>query len=443
MIAAALAGHDPARPFLVDVSDAGNRTLPYGACAARVDDLVRTHGDLRGASVGLRATSEVGTVVWMLALDRLGARCHLIAPSTPDSAVHALVDRFGLHLVGPVGGDGTSTPGVTGGARGGGTSGADGGTVGEVVVFTSGTTGEPKGVRHTWESLSARVHRSAALADARWLLAYSLSAFAGLQVLLHALLNGGSVVLGAGSPGASMTDGAGITHISATPTFVRLLLIGGEARGLAPEQITLGGEPVDQPLLDRVRSRFPSAKVTHIYASSEMGTCFSVHDGMAGFPTSYLESDEQPVWLTIRDGELHIRSPHAMRGYEDAADPRDETGLFATGDLVEVIGDRVEFRGRRTEVVNVGGQKVHPREIEEVLLDDPRVRTARVWGARSSVAGQLVRAEVVAVDGTDEAGLRRELLARCQHRLAPYKVPRLLKVVDSLEHNDAGKLVRR
>ncbi len=431
MIAGSLASHDPARPFLLDApSEGAGRELSYGTCLSLVEDLARSHRDLAGARVGLRATAEPETVLWMLTLDRLSACCHLIAPSTPDETVEAMVSQLGLERV--VGRPATHAGGQSHEEEA------------EVVLFTSGTTGVPKAARHSWESLSARVHLSPELAGARWLLAYSLSAFAGVQVLLHALLNGGSLVLGGATPlRALATHVSGITHISGTPTFFRLLLMSGECGALSPSQLTLGGEPVDQPLLDRVRQRFPSARVTHIYASTEMGACFSVHDGEAGFPASYLESREQPVWMTIREGELHIRSPHGMRGYAGLDDPRDGAGLYPTGDLVEVVGDRVHFRGRRNEGINVGGQKVHPREVEEVLLAEPRVRAARVSGARSSVAGQLVRADVVANPGADQEELRRELLDRCRRQLQPFKVPRILKIVDSLEQNDAGKLVRR
>ncbi|MCZ7527879.1 MAG: acyl--CoA ligase [Acidimicrobiia bacterium] len=431
MISSVLPAHDPVRPFLLDrATDGVLRELSYGECRSRVDELVRSHRDLRGARVGLRATAERETVLWLLALDALGARGHLVPPSAPDAAVDGLVEQLGLHLV-----VGRPLPSTV-------PAGGEGGP--EVVLFTSGTTGTPKAARHTWASLAARVHRSPELSGARWLLAYSLSAFAGLQVLLHALLNGGAVVLGGDAPAAALRAfGPGITHVSATPTFFRMLLMGGDADGLRPTQLTLGGEPVDQPLLDRIGRRFPSARVTHIYASTEMGTCFSVHDGLAGFPAAYLESDELPVWLTIRDGELHVRSPHAMGGYVGLDDPRDGTGLYPTGDLVEVVGDRVHFRGRRNESINVGGQKVHPRAVEEVLLAEPRVRAARVSGTASSVTGQLVRADVVAVRDTDGEELRKALLDRCRLHLQPHQIPRILRIVDSLEQNDGGKLVRR
>jgi acyl-CoA synthetase (AMP-forming)/AMP-acid ligase II len=447
VISGVLAATDPRRLFLVDREDEAVAELSYGDCRAMVDELVRSHPELRGSRVGLRATAERTTVLWLFALDALGARVHLVPPTMPDESVDALVEQLGLHSL--IGWHGVIDREKVIGGSVNGRSVTDVVPTAdedrpEVVLFTSGTTGTPKAVLHTWESLAARIHRSPTLADARWLLAYPLSAFAGLQVFLHALLNGGSVVLGAGVPaGAVRALGAGVTHISATPTFVRLLLMRDDLDTLSPVQLTLGGEPVDQPLLDRVIQRFPTSRVTHIYASSEMGACFSVHDGRAGFPATFLESDELAVWLTIREGELHIRSPHSMGGYVGLADPRDDTGLYPTGDLVEVIDDRVQFLGRRNESINVGGQKVHPREVEEVLLAEPRVRAARVSGASSSVTGQIVRADVVAASDTDVAELRRALLDRCRRQLQPFKVPRILKIVDALEQTDGGKVIRR
>jgi len=434
VISGVLGSTDPGRPFLVDRDGETLHELSYGDCRALVDELVRSHAELRGTRVGLRATPDRNTVLRLFALDALGARVHLVPPTVPDETVDALVEQLGLHAVLGSSVEGTSVD----------TTSTNGDGRPEVVLFTSGTTGTPKAVLHTWESLAARIHRSATLADARWMLAYPLSAFAGLQVFLHALLNGGSVVLGAGVPaGAARAMSAGVTHLSATPTFLRLLLMLDDVDTESLAQVTLGGEPVDQPLLDRAGQRFPNSRVTHIYASSEMGACFSVHDGRAGFPVTYLESDDLAVWLTIRDGELHIRSAHGMGGYVGLADPRDDTGLYPTGDLVEVVDDRVHFLGRRNESINVGGQKVHPREVEEVLLAEPRVRAARVSGANSSVTGQIVRADVVAAADADEAELRRALLDRCRRQLQPFKVPRILKIVDALEQTDSGKLTRR
>ncbi len=435
MIAASLAKIDPNRSFLLERNETDDRDidLTYGQCRDAVDRLVAEHGRLRGCRVGLRARGDVETALWLFALDTLHATPYLMPPNITDEAQAVLTTTLGLNAM-------ISGRAITFAAA----AHTKSEQPSEVVLFTSGTTGVPKAVRHTWESLTARVHRSPALADARWLFAYPLSAFAGVQVLLHALLNGGSVVFGASNPAtATRALIAGVSHISATPTYFRMLLMSGATASADPKHLTLGGEAVDQAVLDRLRSRFADATITHIYASSEMGACFSVHDGFAGFPTSYLESDQQPTWCTIRDGELFIRSPHAMRGYIDAAEPRDGTDLYPTGDLVEVVGERVKFLGRRNEGINVGGQKVHPREIEDVLLSEPLVQAARVWGKASSVTGQIVRAAVVVMPDVDRVALRRSLLERCRSQLAPFKVPRMLDIVDELAQTASGKLARR
>ena len=204
----------------------------------------------------------------------------------------------------------------------------------------------------------------------------------------------------------------------------------------------LGGEAVDQLLLDRLRERFPEAQIIHIYASTESGACFSVHDGREGFPVAFLESNELSVRLIIVDGELFVESPHAMRGYPRLEGSPRPSGPLATGDLVEVRGDRVYYVGRRSERINVGGNRVHPEEVEMKILEVPGVCTARFFGAASSLVGQIVRAEVVAEPGSDQEHVRKRILAHCRSGLAPYKVPRLLTFVDCLECTAAGKLAR-
>jgi len=312
-----------------------------------------------------------------------------------------------------------------------------------VVIFTSGTSGRPKAALHHAETLLARVHRAPALADARWLLAYPIAAFAGLQVVLSALANGSTLILAEGDPGRRLAAAAaaGATHISATPTFFRLALATASDQNLdvlCPLQLTLGGEVVDQPVLDALRTRFPSARITHIYASTEMGACFSVHDGRAGFPAAYLAHTEG-VRLRIEDGELHIFSPFAMRGYV-GGDP--QAGWYATGDRVEQVGDRVYFTGRTTERINVGGRKVAPARVEAAVLAVPGVLAVRVSGRPSALAGQIVQAHVVPLPGTDEAALRLAILQTCQQTLQNHEVPRTLRFVASLPQTATGKLAR-
>lgn len=313
-----------------------------------------------------------------------------------------------------------------------------------VVLFTSGTSGKPKAALHRWETLLGRVHQSPSLASSRWLLAYPFTAFAGLQVVLTALANGATLVLAEGDPGARLgiAGAEGATHISATPTFFRLALATASESmaAFAPQQLTLGGEVVDQPVLDALRGRFPAARITHIYASTEMGTCFSVHDGRAGFPAEWLDSDATLVHLRIDDGELLIKSPFAMRGYVGQA--AHDGGWYRTGDHVQIEGDRVFFGGRAGERINVGGRKVAPARVEEAVLAVPGVAAVRVSGRPSSLAGQLVQAHIVLVPGVEEAPVRLAILEHTQKVLQSHEVPRTIRFVPALEQTASGKLFR-
>ena len=432
MIAGVLATQSRRYPDRVFLSSDEERRS-YSACEAEVGRLAGEMRSLRGVSVDLEGRSDADSILRLLALDRVGARAVLLPPGLARSGPGETGGTAGV--VGPQGRSAAAGPSES-------PSGP-----GEVVLFTSGTTGTPKPVLHSWSTLSGRIHRSDSLDGSRWLLTYHLSTFAGLQVFLHALENAGRLTLGSGSPAALAALAAkdAVSHVSGTPTFFRLLLTTSRPEDLSrlsPRQITLGGEAVDQLLLDRLRERFPQAQVTHIYASTEAGACFSVHDGREGFPAAFLDDRDLPVRLTIVDGELFVQSPHAMRGYLGPEGARRPEGPLATGDLVELRGDRVHFLGRRSERINVGGLKVHPEEVETKILEVPGVFAARVSAAASSLVGQIVRAEVVVAPGSDEEQMRRRILAHCRSALAAYKVPRLLTFVDHLECTTAGKVAR-
>ncbi len=435
MIASLLAKQARARPErMAIVTKQGGTT--YAELEAQVDALARALETARGNAVALQGSSNAWTSSRLLALDRLGARIHLLPSDLDPAGAAALCSAFGI--------SGTLREGESTCAPLAPVEGEEPG----LVLYTSGTTGVPKAVLHDWVTLADRIRVRPELDGSRWLLAYSLTAFAGLQVMLHALMNGGTLVVGDDAPGALLALAARerVTHVSATPTFLRFALATAPARAIedwAPTQITLGGEAVDQPILDGLHRRFPHARISHLYASTEMGACFAVHDRLAGFPSSYLDDPALEVELRIRDGELWIRSPRRMRTYLGRTGHLDPEGFFATGDQVELRGGRVHFLGRQSERINVGGQKVFPGEVEAVILELPGVRAVRVSGASSSLAGALVCAEVVAGSDVTTEELRAEILRHCRARLAPYKIPRRLAFVSSLEQTASGKLVRK
>jgi acyl-CoA synthetase (AMP-forming)/AMP-acid ligase II len=317
-----------------------------------------------------------------------------------------------------------------------------------VLLTTSGTTGTPKLARHSKEKLLGRIRTAPASESVRWLLTYHPASFAGLQVLLTALVSGSEIAaVSAGSVPelAAAALEARPTHISGTPTFWRafLMALGSRAAALPLRQITLGGELVDQQVLDRLRTMFPQAGVTHIYASTEAGALFAVKDGRAGFPARWLAEEVDGVALRISEGALEVRSPRAMLGYAGGgASPWLEDGWLRTGDLVELTGDRVYFRGRQDSMISVGGAKLTPEEVEAVLLEVPGVHEVRVFGIRNPITGQIVGAEIVAEPGVSRDELRTAVVRQAAARLAPYKVPRSIRFVESMALSQAGKKAR-
>ena len=235
--------------------------------------------------------------------------------------------------------------------------------------------------------------------------------------------------------------------MSATPTFWRSFVAscGPHAHTVPLRQITLGGEIADQHTLDLLRRSFPQASLTHIYASTEAGSVFSVKDARAGFPASWLASGIGGVRLRISEGVLDVHSPRAMvakegEEYGDAA-PRNESRWIRTGDLVQVRGDRVIFLGREDTLINVGGSKVIPEEVEYVLLGVPEIVQARVYGRPNPITGNLVCADVV-VSGAEQADVRSKLQVAFAANLERYKQPRIIRFVDQIAQSDTGKVSR-
>jgi acyl-CoA synthetase (AMP-forming)/AMP-acid ligase II len=275
-----------------------------------------------------------------------------------------------------------------------------------------------------------------------------------LQIYLRAVLSGAPLVLSSAeeSPADFLARAAerGVTHISGTPSHWRRALMSGAAGLLQPAYVRLSGEVADQVLLDRLREVYPSARIAHAFASTEAGVAFDVEDGHAGFPAEFVDSPRNGIEMKVEDGTLRIRSRRIAARYlgGEAAALVDGDGYVDTGDLVELQDGRYHFRGRRGGVINVGGLKVYPEEVEGVINTDARVRMSRVSAKRSPIMGALVVADVVlegaagALPLDDADQVRAELLEACRRALPAHKVPASLRFVPALELTAAGKLVR-
>ena len=428
----------------------GDRIVTYAGLATRIQELLTRWRLCAGLRVGLAIMEPTEFVPAVAALDRM--RCHaFLAGGRSPSEIGALADHLQWNAVvwNVVDAPQPMIP----------VSAAAAGPVrdeGMVTLLTSGTTGRPKAANHTWTTLASPVRRDPRYARNRWLCAYPLNLYAGTQVMLQALLNGSVLVTPNSLDPTSVARtmrASGVTHASGTPTFWRQLLLFAshdDLRACRLEQITMGGETVTQGLLDQLSGLFPQTRLVHIYASTELGRLFSVTDKREGFPGEWLDRPpEEGVELRIVDGELVARSRNAMVGYDrrvssspDRPIAESSDGWVSTGDLVECCGHRVLFRGRKTDVINVGGRKVLPATVEMVLREAAGVGDVRVYGKGSSLVGQLVAVDIVLARGSDEQAVRGEINRITRGRLAQHEVPRLLRVVTSIAHNGAMKVVR-
>jgi non-ribosomal peptide synthetase component F len=324
----------------------------------------------------------------------------------------------------------------------------------EWVLLTSGTTGAPKLVRHDLASLSAPI-AAASVADgaAVWGTFYDIRRYGGLQIYLRALLGGASLVLS--NTGVSVGDHLarlgrrGVTNLSGTPSHWRRALIDPAIGKIAPRYIRLSGEIADQAVLDALRAAFPRANIGHAYASTEAGVAFDVNDGLAGFPAAYIGATRHGVEIRIgEDGSLRIRSPRAASCYLGNNQPlADAEGFIDTGDIVQRRDDRYYFVGRKGGIINIGGLKVHPEEVEAVINRHPRVRMSLVRPRKSPVTGAIVVADVVLKSPPDQhagdIGLKDDILKHCREALPRHKVPAAISFVASLKVEATGKLTRR
>jgi acyl-coenzyme A synthetase/AMP-(fatty) acid ligase len=413
--------------------------------------------ELRGRSVLVATRDQLTAALALVELDGIAGRLVLCPPDLPvehlafvveTAAVDALVSDRAAAAVEPlhVGRRVTCSPRITLAEPE-----RNGRLRTEWVLLTSGTTGRPKLVAHTLSSLAAAIRDGGTPArPAVWSTFYDIRRYGGLQIFLRALLGGGSLVLSSAEESTAdflnRVGTHGVTHISGTPSHWRRALMSPAAHRISPRYVRLSGEIADQGILDHLRFVYPEARIAHAFASTEAGVAFDVGDGRAGFPASLLNRPGVDVQMNVEAGSLRIRSAGTAIHYlVSPAEPlADADGFVDTGDMVELRADRYYFVGRRGGIINVGGLKVHPEEVEAVINRHPRVWMSHVRSRKSPITGALVVADVVlkTSPGSGRVGLEHEILRLCREALAPHKVPAAIDFVPTLAVAASGKMAR-
>jgi acyl-coenzyme A synthetase/AMP-(fatty) acid ligase len=298
-------------------------------------------------------------------------------------------------------------------------------------LYTSGTSGTPRCVKHRFSTLARAVKKSAHHRADIWGLTYSPCHMAGVQVLLQACLNGNRIINLSGLSREQILSHIveeGITHLSGTPTFYRLLLPANR-RLESVTRVTFGGERFDPSLQQRIQPLFPNAKIRNIYASTEVATLLDSEG------ETFIVKESLAEVIRVEEDRLLVR--------KDLLGSFNYKGeWFDTGDRVKVFNHNpltFTFDQRESEIINVAGHRINPYEIEEVIRSLPYVSDARVFGKPNSVVGTLIAADIVPkTPDCTEAELRAQLTTRLQ----PFKIPRIIQFVDSIPHSRTGKVKR-
>lgn len=313
-----------------------------------------------------------------------------------------------------------------------------------LVLFTSGTSGEPKAAVHDLTRLLDKFRtRKRTYRTLNFLL---FDHWGGLNTMFHTLSNGGVVLaLNDRKPKiiCEFIEKHKIELLPASPTFLNLLLLSEEYKNYdlsSLKLITYGTEPMPESTLLRVQTVFPEVKLQQTYGLIELGVLRSkskedgslwVKVGGEGFQTRVVE------------GLLEIKAESAMLGYLNAPSPFTIDGWFMTGDQVEVDGEYIKILGRKSEIINVGGEKVYPAEVESVIQELDDVVEVTVYGEKNPIMGNIVCARLRLSKDVNEKEFITHLKAYCKNQLQSFKIPVKVYIEDKEQYGDRFKKIRR
>ena len=293
-----------------------------------------------------------------------------------------------------------------------------------LVLFTSGTSGAPKAAVHDLLSLLEKFKtRRKSLRTLNFLL---FDHWGGLNTMLHILSNGGVVIATKErSPEnvCRLIEKYKIELLPASPTFLNLMLLSGAHENYnlnSLKIISYGTEPMPESTLKRLKMIFPEVKLLQTYGLIELGVMQSQSEKDDSL---WVKLGGEGYKTRVVDGMLEIKAKSAMLGYLNAQSPFTEDGWFKTGDAVEVDGEYIKILGRKSEIINVGGEKVYPQEVESVIIEMDDVSEVTVYGEKNPIMGNIVCAKIRLRDDIEHNGLLNEIKIHCRKKLQNYKVP--------------------
>ncbi len=312
-----------------------------------------------------------------------------------------------------------------------------------LVLFSSGSTGKNKGAVHDLTTLleKFKVPRQCL----RTLAFLLFDHIGGINTLLYTMSNAGCMVI-VSERKPDMVLRAVAHHrvelLPTTPTFINLLLLSGEYRNYdlsSLKLVTYGTEPMPESTLKRFHLLLPHIRLQQTYGLSEIGI---MRSKSAASDSLLMKLGGEDFQTRVVDGVLHVKAKSAMLGYLNAPSPFTADGWFNTGDEVEVVGEYFRILGRRSDIINVGGAKVYPAEVESVVQEMPGVAAVTVYGEKNPLVGQIVCARVTLTEDQDHQDFPQRLRKFCRERLDNYKVPVRINLVSDSQCSERFKKTR-
>ncbi|MDB5582199.1 MAG: AMP-dependent synthetase and ligase [Bradyrhizobium sp.] len=293
-----------------------------------------------------------------------------------------------------------------------------------LVLFTSGSTGKPKAVVHDYEKLLQKFKTPRpGMVTLNFLL---FDHWGGLNTLFGCFASGHLTVLPESRKPdeiLELVEKHKIALLPTTPTFLNMVLV---SRALERHDasslrlISYGAEPMPASTLARIREALPGVELRQTYGMIELGV---MRAKSKSSDSLWVKLGGEGFELRVIDGLLQVRADSAMLGYLNAPSPFTEDRFFMTGDRVEQDGEYFRILGRDSDLINVGGQKVYPAEVETLILELPEVIDAAVYGERNILTGNIVCADVTIAPGVDPAELRSKIKRHCSAKLQAFMVP--------------------
>jgi len=306
-------------------------------------------------------------------------------------------------------------------------------------IFTSGTTGRPKSVKQSFENLTRSVKTDVRFKNNIWGFSYNPTHFAGLQVFFQGFMNKNAFVYLFDKSAKELPDliyENNVSRLSCTPTFCRQFISYISKPLTAVKSITFGGEKFDLGLNRKIKEKFPNAKIRNVYASTEVGSILSAEGECFSIPKRLFDFVKISPTNELL---IHVSLMGETTNMVAAIDKE----WYHSGDLVEVFGEnKFKFLSRKSEMINVGGYKVNPLEVEDLIRGVEGVSEVVISARKNSVLGNILVANVIKQTDKDKKDLKMEILNYLKENLQEWKIPRLIKFTQEIEKTRTGKINR-